>query len=410
MGNKLYVIGMGPGSKEFVHTAANELIEKCHVLIGGRRNLEAYSHLFKETLVIGNNLDEIYRYISSNIGKKSIAVLASGDPALYGIMSSLKENIPQVEMEVIPGVSSLQYLCSKLQLNWNDIVISSVHGRQQSQLYDIIKANKKTAIFTGGKQSPDAICRKMIELGLSNAVVAVGENLSYENERIKVGTPDEIGKKTFDNLSLMIIQHKDDIVDSPPQWEYSTPGIPDNFFVRGDVPMTKEEVRSVSISKLRLKYNSIVYDIGAGTGSVSIECGLICKYGKVYAIEKDSEGIKLIGKNAEKFGIRNINIVNGEAPGALEELPRPNRVFIGGTDGNMGEILDWIHRECSNVRVVLNTVTIESTCEAIGGLKSRGFINIEIINLSVSRGREAGGKHLMTAINPIYIITAEKGE
>jgi len=432
MGNKLYVIGMGPGSEKLVHPAARELIEKCDVLIGGRRNLEPYGHLSKEMLVIGNNLDEVYSYISGNIEKKRIAVLASGDPGLYGIMSSLKENLPQVEMEVVPGISSLQYFCGKLHMSWNDIVITSVHGRQQSQLYDIIKANKKTAVFTGGVQSPDAICRKMAELGLNNAVVAVGENLSYENERITVGSPDEIGKKTFGSLSLMIIQHNGDIAgaqsqreNSTPaqwehssaaqwdcsthaQWEYSTPGIPDHLFIRGNVPMTKEEIRSVSISKLRLKNDSVVYDIGAGTGSVSVECGLICRYGQVFAIEKDSEGVGLIEKNAAKFGVRNITIVSGEAPAALKGLPKPDRIFIGGTGGYMGEILDWIHRECQNVRVVANTVTIESTYEAIEGLKKRGFCNIEIINLSVSRSRKAGEKHLMTALNPIYIICAEK--
>lgn len=410
MGNKLYVIGMGPGSRDLVHSAANELIEKSDVLIGARRNLEPYGHLSKEMVVIGNNLDGIYRYIKENMEYKKIVVLASGDPGIYSIMTSLKENLPQADMEVIPGISSLQYLCSKLHLNWNDIVITSVHGRRQSQLYDIIKANMKTAVFTGGVQSPDAICRKMTELGLNKAIVAVGENLSYENEKIITGTPDEIGKMTFDSLSLMIIQHKFKIDEDMSQWEYSTPGIPDHLFVRGNVPMTKEEIRAVSISKLKLKNDSIVYDIGAGTGSVSIECSLICKYGQVYAIEKDSEGIELIGKNAGKFGARNVSIISGEAPEALEGLPRPDRIFIGGTGGSMGEILGWIGRECPDVRVVVNTITIESTYEAIDGLKSRGFCNMEIVNLSVSRSREAGGKHLMIAANPIYIISAEKGE
>ena len=410
MGNKLHVIGMGPGSKDLVHSAANELIEKCDVLIGGRRNLEPYSHLCKEMVVIGNNLDDIYQYIIDNMENKRIAVLASGDPGLYSIMTSLKENLPQADMEVIPGISSLQYLCSKLHLNWNDIVITSVHGRQQSQLYDIIKTNMKAAVFTGGEQSPDAICRKMAELGLNNAVITVGENLSYTDERIVSGIPEELGKMHFDSLSIMIVQWKDKIDAAQAEWEYSTPGIPDHLFVRGDVPMTKEEIRAVSISKLRLKNNSIVYDIGAGTGSVSIECGLICKYGQVYAVEKDNEGLELIEKNAGKFGVQNISIVNGEAPAALNGLTLPDRIFIGGTGGNMGEIINWISKVCTDVRIVANTVTIESTYEAIEGLKSRGFRNIETVNLSVSRSREAGGKHLMVAANPIYIISADKGE
>ncbi len=410
MGNKLYVIGMGPGAKGLVHPAADELIGNCDVLIGGRRNLEPYSHLAKEKVVIGNNLDEIYRYIRGNVEKKRIAVLASGDPGLYSIMTSLKENLPETAMEVVPGISSLQYLCSKLQLNWNDMVITSVHGRQESQLYGIIKSGRKTAVFTGGEQSPDAICRKMPELGLENALITVGENLSYADEKIISGTPEEIGKMHFGSLTLMIVQHRDKTDSVPAGWKYSTPGIPDNLFFRGDIPMTKEEARSVALSKLRLKSDSRVLDIGAGTGSVSVECGLICSSGQVYAIEKEQEGIGLIEKNARKFGVKNIRIIHGEAPSVLDGFPQPDRIFIGGTGGNMGEILDWTCRKCTDVRVVANTVTVESTYEVLEGLKSRGFCNIEIVNLSVSRGREAGGKHLMVAANPIYIISADKGE
>lgn len=410
MGNKLYVIGMGPGSKDLVHPMAQELIEKCDVLIGGRRNLEPYNHLCKEMVVIGNNLDEIYQYITGNLEKKRIAVLASGDPGLYSIMTSLKEKLPQTDMEVIPGISSLQYLCSKLHLNWNDMAITSVHGRQQSRLFDIIKNYKKTAIFSGGEQSPDEICRKMAGFGLQNSLITVGENLSYVNERIISGTPEELGKMSFDSLALMIVQQKDSDEIFKVKWQFATPGIPDHLFIRGNVPMTKEEVRAAAISKLRLKSDSVVYDIGAGTGSVSVECGLICRYGLVYAIEKDCEGIELIEKNAVKFSVQNVNIVSGTAPVVLAGLPQPDRIFIGGTGGNMPEILDWISRVCADVRVVANTVTIESTYEAIDGLKCRGFDNIEIVNLSVSRNRDVGGKNLMVAANPIYIISADKGE
>lgn len=406
---KLYIAGLGPGSEDYMLPAVRELIRNSDVLIGGERNLKPFKHLGKETVVIGDNLNEICDFIVRHIDDKRIVVLASGDPGLFSISGYLKGRLAGIDTVVLPGISSLQYLCSKLHLSWDDMVIASVHGRQNSQLFEAIRENAKVAIFTGGRHSPDVICKKMAEYGLDNALVSVGEKLSYPDERIVQGTPGEISGMAFDTLSIMIVQRE--VLDNPSQeWRYATPGISDHMFIRGDVPMTKEEIRAAAVSKLRLENDNIVFDIGAGTGSVSIECSFLCKAGQVYAIEKDSKGLELIEKNKRKFGAHNIQVINGRAPGALNGLPTPDRIFIGGSGGSMGDILDWIDENCSRIRVVINTVTIESTCEAIEGLKSRKFNNPEIINLSVSRSMEAGGKHLMQAVNPVYIISAEKGE
>ncbi|MCX7923586.1 MAG: precorrin-6y C5,15-methyltransferase (decarboxylating) subunit CbiE [Clostridia bacterium] len=408
MSNKLYVLGVGPGSKDFVVPIVSDIVRTSDLVIGGKRNLEAFETKGKETIIIGNNLEEIYLYIADNISEKKIVVLASGDPGIFSITEFLRRKLPSVEMEVIPGISSLQYLCSKVAINWDDMKIISVHGRQQPDLVDTVRDNKKTAVFTGGGYTPEDVCKQLVEKGLTDISVTVGENLSYEDERIVTGTPDEIAKLSFNSLSIMITQHSGRLENDIGEWQYSTPGIPDSMFIRGDVPMTKEEVRTVSLAKLRLSDNSIVYDIGAGTGSVSVECGLVCKKGKVYAVERNSEAAELIEKNAHKFGLANIEIIEGYAPSALNVLPKPDRVFIGGSSGNMHDILEWIYCECENVRVVVNTVTIESTYEAIEGLESKGFKDIEITNVSVSRSRPVGGKHLMQALNPVYIICAVK--
>lgn len=406
--SKLYIIGLGPGDEDLITPAAQKLIEKSDVIIGGKRNLELFREIDREKLVVGNNLEEIYQYIVENIGFKNIAVLVTGDPGLYSMMEFLKRKLPKAEMEVIPGISSFQYLCSRMKISWDDCHITSVHGREQADLPDIIRNNGKVAIFAGGDHKPDSVCRQLVEAGIKNLLVTVGENLSYPNERIAVGTPEEIAALGFESLAIMIVQHSGPKALPRREWGYTTPGIPDELFIRGKVPMTKEEVRAVSLSKLRLKEDSITFDIGAGTGSVAVECALRSPKGKVYAIERNREGIELIHKNAEKFGIENMTVIEGEALKEVKALPQPDRVFIGGSGGTMGEILEWVRNIEKDVRMVINTVTVESTYEALEGLKKQGFDNVEVTNMSVSRSRPVGGKHLMQAENPISIISADK--
>lgn len=408
MSYKLYVAGIGPGDKNFLTPAALRIIEDSDILIGGKRNLEAFEGVCKEKKVIGSNLDEISSFIMNNIDSKKIVVLATGDPGLYSIMEFLKRNLTGVEMEVIPGISSLQYLCSKLKTSWNDVYITSVHGRQQEDLIQTIKNNKKTAIFTGGDQTPQNVCLKLIEAGITDIRVSVGEYLSYESERVITSSPEEISRMSFDSLSIMFIEHIKDKNVYSLEWEYKTQGIPDHMFIRGDVPMTKEEVRAVSLSKLRLTKEFIVYDIGAGTGSVSIECGLVCESGRVYAIEKNPEAIELIKKNKDKFLLKNIDIIEGNAPDALKGLPEPDRVFLGGSGKKLKDILEFINRFEKDIRVVINSITIETAYEALQYLETKGYRNIDIVNISVTKSRKAGDKHLMQAINPVYIISAEK--
>ncbi|MCX7711629.1 MAG: precorrin-6y C5,15-methyltransferase (decarboxylating) subunit CbiE [Clostridia bacterium] len=405
---KLYIVGIGPGAEGYILPEAKRSIEESDVLIGGKRNLEIFKELNKEKIWIGNNLEEICQYILGNLETKSIAVVVTGDPGLYSILGFLKERLTGVPFEVIPGVSSLQYLCCKKKTNWNDLYITSLHGREQADFIDIIKSHPKVAVFTGGEAKPGKVCKKLIENGICDVQIAVGENLSYGNERIVSGPAEEIGQMDFEDLSIMLIEHGSIPVKTSGTWEYKNSSISDELFTRGNVPMTKEEVRAVSISKLRLKENCIVFDIGAGTGSVAVECALRCAKGKVYAVEKNREAIELIHENSIRFGSINLEVVEGEAPVVLTGLPEPDRVFIGGSSGNMESILEWVKSLSKAVRVVINAVTPESVYEALKGLEENNFLDIELVNISVSRGKKLGGKHLMQALNPVYIISAEK--
>lgn len=190
---------------------------------------------------------------------------------------------------------------------------------------------------------------------------------------------------------------------------FEVPGIPDEYFDRGNLPMTKEEVRCITVSKLRLSQDSIVYDVGAGTGTVSIEAGFIVKKGKVYSIEKTEEGCELIQKNTRKFRLHNIEVIKGEAPEVLKPLPAPHRVFIGGSGGRLKEILKVCHQKLrKNGIIVINCITIETLTTAVQVLKEKGY-SVEIVNIAVSKGEKAGKVTMMRGLNPVFIISARKG-
>jgi len=405
--SKVYITGIGPGSMDMVTPHAMRIIDGCDVLMGGRRNLELFRHLNKEEVAIGSDIEKVCQYILENMEHKEICVLATGDPGIFSISRYLKKRLETVTFEIVPGISSLQYLCGRLGTNWDDMAVISMHGRDEGNLPVVVRRNKKIAVFTGGGTSPADVCKLLMKNGFTDAVVTVGERLSYPDERIVSGMPVELSQMSFESLSLMIIENTSS--KGPDRyWKYRTPGIPDSMFLRGNVPMNKEEVRTIAIAKLRLKEDSIVIDVGAGTGSVSIECALICGKGKVYAVEKEKEAVELIRMNIDKFAAENVTVIEGSAPDILQGLPAPDRVFIGGTGGNMDSIFEWIAKSTNKVRVVVNAISPESVYEALKSMEKWGYKDAELVNAAVSKGCRAGGKHIMKAMNPIYIISAEK--
>lgn len=194
-------------------------------------------------------------------------------------------------------------------------------------------------------------------------------------------------------------------------WEFSVPGIPDELFLRGKVPMTKEEVRALTLSKLRLTSYSYILDVGAGTGSISVECGLLASRGKVYAIEKNPVAIDLIYENCKRFGVSNIEIIAGEAPAAIKKIPLMDRVVIGGSGGNLKDIIvatnDILKPEG---RIVLNGILLETVTVGLQALKEQGYRQVDLITVSIARGRELGGRTALKALNPVFIISAAKGK
>lgn len=398
-----YIIGIGPGDQGFLYPLAAKVIKDADVLIGGKRNLAEYAHLHKKSLAIDKSLQTILDYIENNWQKESIAVLASGDTGLFSIRAYLQKKLPTVPFKVLPGISSLQYLMARENLSWNEMKIITLHGNDSINLCNTVAANAVTAIFTGNGNTPATIGQRLQNLSYAALEITVGENLSYPDERIVKGTPQEIAAGKFDDLNLMIVRNPD-VMNRP--WTYITHGMPDDLFCRAEVPMTKSEIRALILSKLRLRKNSQILEIGAGTGSCTIEMALAAEEGQVCSLEKNKTAVELCKSNIARFGLDNINLIEGVAPEDMPPTEIFDRVFIGGSGGNMQKIIGSLRQ--NNLRLVVSAITVESVAEALEAMAAYEFSNIEIVQAAVARSKKAGSKHLLTALNPITIISGEK--
>ena len=393
---KVYLIGVGMGNPGTMTAEALEAVRACPVLVGAPRLLERWAQNHDcVPLIAGADIAEY-------IGKQQegpIGVLLSGDTGFYSGAKRLWALLEDHEVVTLPGISSLSYFCAKLHTDWQDVKIVSAHGRSHNVVGEI-QRNGRTFALTGGSTKVQDICRELTGRGLGDVTVSVGERLSYPDERVVSGTAAELAEETFADLSVLLA-----VNPRPVTRPWNGSGLPDDAFLRGNVPMTKEEVRALALSKLRLAERHVVWDVGAGTGSVSVECALSCPAGRVFAVEKKEEALALLEENKERFQAANLFIVAGTAPEALKDLPAPDRVFIGGTSGELGEILDVIFDKNPAARVVCTAVTLETVAEA-----AKLFAHLEgadMVQVSATRTRSAGRYHLMDAQNPVWIFSGE---
>lgn len=400
---KVYIIGLGIGNKSFIHQRALELLEKSTCVLGAKRMLESFDFTDKEVFE-SINTQSIYKYILENQTNQIFAVLVSGDTGFYSLskkLTALLSESKDVSVENIPAIGSLQYFSSKLNISWEGIKYLSAHGRSINIISNVI-FNEKLFLLTGTELNPNNIAQILVDAGLGDLEINVGENLSYDNEKIITDTAKNIAKMSFESLSVMLIHNPSFITE-----DFCNRSIRDDEFITGKVPMTKSEVRTVSIGKLNLKSDFVVYDVGAGTGSVSIEIALKLTNGTLYAIEKNEIACDLIRQNKKKFKTYNIKLINELAPKGLKDLPKPDACFIGGSSGNMDEIIKVILEKNPFVNVVINTITLESLNEAIDCMEKYKLQDVEIVNLSVAKSKSVGKYHMMMGQNPIYVISGK---
>ena len=395
---KVTLLGIGMGTEETLTVEGKTAIEQSDLLIGAKRMLEPFKKLKKDTYV-SYVPKEIGEFLKENKQYRNVAILLSGDVGFYSGAKKILEELKGFQVEVLPGISSLIYFCAKLKIPWEDVCFTSLHGKK-SNIILRVKREEKTFALLDGTNGLKKLCEKLGYYGLGEVVLHIGENLSYPEEKIYHIKAKDLKEHSFDNLLVVLIENPTPII----RWGQ----IRDEEFIRGEVPMTKSEVRTVSISKLQLKRNAIVYDVGAGTGSVSIEIALQSPDMDVYAIEKKEQAIELVKKNVQKFGTDNVCIVEGDALQVLEGLPAPTHVFIGGSSGRLKELMAFIWEKSPEARVVINTVSLNTIAEVMEVLEHISIEDVDITQMNVSKGRKLGNYQMMMGQNPIYIVALEK--
>lgn len=395
------LVGIGMGTPDTLTVEGKRVIEKAQLLVGASRMLEQIKKPYHD-IYHAYKADEICEWIRNHPKYHKVVVALSGDVGFYSgakkLMEQIRKDLPEAKTGVHCGISSMIYFTSKLETSWEDAYPISLHGRERN-VVGLLSLYPKIFAIVGDTTGIGALCEKLTAYGMGDTQVFVGERLSYPEERITKGTAAELTDLVTDALSVVLLER------SQKTSSVVTHGIRDEEFIREKVPMTKEEVRSVSLSKLRLCRDSVIYDIGAGTGSVSVEMALQAVDGKVYAIEKKSEAAVLIRKNKRKFCADNLEVIQGEAPEACENLPMPTHAFIGGSSGNLSAILELLLSKNPKVRIVINCITLETVSEALEAVRSFSVEDVDIVQVTAARGKEAGPYHLMMGQNPVYIIS-----
>lgn len=396
---QITLLGIGMGSRDTLTIEGEKALEKAELLIGARRIADSVK-MPHHTVVYEYDSEKILKCIEENSQYEHIVIALSGDVGFYSGAKKLLHNLGE-DTRVICGISSVVYFMAKAGLSWDDAKIVSAHGRN-CNLVSLICHSKKVFSILGTKDGISSLAGRLVSYGMGDVLLYVGENLSYENEKIFVKPAKELVSYEGDALCVVCAYNEN------ASELMSTHGIKDECFIRGKAPMTKEEVRTVSLMKLGLSEDSVCYDVGAGTGSVAVEMALRAHQGKVYAIEKKEDALALILENKKKFAADNLEIVGGCAPEAMEELPVPTHAFIGGSSGNLKEIIRLLLNKNPEVKIVINCITLETVGEAMEAIREFDFQERDIVQMSVSRSKEVGRYHMMMGENPIYIFTCRR--
>lgn len=399
MDRQIALIGIGMGGTGGTMTCeAREYIETADLLIGAKRMLEAAKPLAEKRAEFypEYRVPEIIDILEERKECTKAAILLSGDLGFYSgakkLAAAMKEPVT-----FYPGISSVVYFAARTHMSWDDMKILSAHGRNANLVGEINSHHKVFAIL-GTRDGVQNLAKKLIYYNIPDLTIYAGQNLGYENEEIRSGKPEDFTDYLMSTLSVVT-------VINPHPVRYVTHGIPDDEFIRDKVPMTKEEVREVSVSKMRLEEDSVIYDVGAGSGSVSIEMACKAVEGQVYSIEKKDLAVELLRKNRQKFAADNVTIVPGLAPEALKDLPVPSHAFIGGSSGNLYEILELLLNKNPNVRVVINCITLETVTESLNALDKLPFTDVDIVSITAAKSRKIANYNMMMGQNPVYVIS-----
>ena len=396
------IIGMGLTPKDLT-VEHLKVIEEADILVGGKRLLEHFAQCSAQKKIIDKNIKDIVDFVKNRMASQSIVVLASGDPLFFGIGARLVKALGAENVVIYPNISSVAAAFARIKEPWSNVRVVSLHGRNnESALLKALEKENVVAVFTDPRNNPARLSQRLIEEDFINFNVCVLESLGTTEERFNWYRPDQAAGMVFAEPNLVILKRSSEGLKGMKPLHL---GLPDNYFEHQQGLITKSEIRAITLSKLRLLKDHVLWDLGAGSGSISIEASLLVSAGKVFALEKKTERIQQIEINKSRFGIKNLEIVQAVLPEGLEGLPRPDRIFIGGGGRDLGKIINAAVTFLKpDGLVVVNTVLMQNIQTATETLRALDF-KISKVQVQISRSRDMPWGDRLEAQNPVWIIS-----
>jgi len=421
------IVGITDGGPRSLTAEALAIVERADLLCGGARQLAHFPGHPAERLVIRTGMAALAaRLCAAADAGRRVVVLASGDPFLYGIGGTLRRFLAASRLRVYPNVGAAQLAWARIAEPWQDAGLVSVHGRALAPVIDAARRYLKLAILTDDEHTPATVARALLKAGVSDRRAVVCERLGGAAERVVETRLAGLPTQQFDPLNVLLLltdrgggtsEATDEVAAETDRRAATTgwiPGLPDEAFAQRfprEGLITKREVRVLSLAALAVHTRpAVIWDVGAGTGSVAIEAALLNPAATVYAIERDAESLEHIRENCARLAARNVAIVAGEAPGVCAGLPAPDAIFVGGSGGALAELIDLaVARLLPGGRLVLNLATLEGLQVAQATLRGHGWPP-SITQVSVARGTPVGALTRLHALNPVFIVAAMKGD
>lgn len=407
------IIGIGDDGLEAVPNSVRQQIMSAEVLAGNERTLALVPEAPGKRVVIGTDLEAVAAQIDA-LGASRVAVLVTGDPLFYGLARFLCDRLGRDRCEIVPHVSSMQMAFARVKESWDEAYLTNLANHTLDSVVERIRGASKVGLFTTEQITPAQVARKMLSRRIDYFTIYVCENLGGRNERVTRGTIAEIAEQTFEPLNVMVLVRTSDIPDRPRLSRVRSKfGNADEEFVQSTPKhglLTHAEVRAVALAQMALSANSVVWDVGAGSGSVSIEAAQLAPDGRVFAIEMDPQDIALIRENADRFGVSNVTPVLGAAPEAWAELPNPDAVFIEGSGREIARIAELAFERLNpGGRVVACSGSIQGLDEAHEALLNKAA-HVEAWMFNIARGNVQLNRLRFQALNPAFLVAAIKGE
>ncbi|RLT15558.1 MAG: precorrin-6y C5,15-methyltransferase (decarboxylating) subunit CbiE [Planctomycetota bacterium] len=391
---------------------ARRLLEAADVLLGPESCASLLPEAIAARLQPSLSLDELVERIEG-AGSKRIVVLASGDPLFYGTARYVCAKLGKDRFEVVPHVSSMQLAFARVKESWEEAFLANLSGQSIERVIDKIRSSETVGLFTSEQWPPSAVAKTLLEEGIGAFQAYVCENLGSPDERVTQGSLADIAADSFGPLNVMILVRKARIVDAPGQVGRRLFGNPDESFLQSRPKrglLTPAEVRSLALAEMGLHASSIVWDVGAGSGSVGLEAAQIARDGHVHAIEMDPDDHRLILANAERFGVKNLQAVLGRAPQAWANLPDPDAIYVGGSGRDVAMLVD---QAWGRLKVGGRLVTACNSIENLAAVHSllRGHTgDVAYWLVTIARGIEQMDRIRFESLNPMFLIAATKPE